>query len=347
MKVSIIVTAHNNGEELERNLPHFFEQDYDDDYEVIVVVEKGEDDTDDALKRLKSNYSQLYSTYVPTSSRYISRKKLAVTLGVKAAKNEWIILTEATCRPLSNHWISAMTAPTREAADTSETADSQYDMVLGYANFDEETSSFKRFLCLQRQQSLFGRSRRWTAYSQECRNLMFRKSMFLEGKGYNGNLKYIGGEYEFLVNKFAKRGNTAIATAPDAWLEEENPTAKQWKNRQLFHLETRRHLRRSFLHRLQVACWQALVHLPYIAIIALLVWSIIHSYWLAVGFATVALIGVYGVRAYFANWSNVAFDAKIPVWKLPFYEVFWAWHYLYNIIRYRVADKNSFICHKI
>ena len=82
MKISIIVTAHNNGEELERNLPQFFAQEYADDFEVIVVVEKGEDDTDDALTRLKTQYPQLYSTYVPESSRYVSRKKLAVTLGV-------------------------------------------------------------------------------------------------------------------------------------------------------------------------------------------------------------------------------------------------------------------------
>ena len=347
MKISIIVTAHNNGEELERNLPQFFAQEYADDFEVIVVVEKGEDDTDDALTRLKTQYPQLYSTYVPESSRYVSRKKLAVTLGVKAAKNEWIILTEATCRPLSTHWLTTMAATVEGKDDMGNATNSRYDMVIGYANFDEETSSFKRFLYLQRQQNLFGHARRRTAYSQEGRNLMFRKSMFLEGKGYDGNLKYIGGEYEFLVNKFAKRGNTAVATTPESWLVEENPYGKRWKNRQLFHLETRRHLKRSFSHRFQIIAWQALIHIPYIALIICLAWGITHSYWMLTAFAAVAMIAVYGLRAYFANWSNLAFDAKIPVWKLPFYEIAWAWYYLYNSIRYLIAEKNSFICHKI
>ena len=347
MKISIIVTAHNNGEELERNLPLFFAQEYADDFEVIVVVEKGEDDTDDALTRLKTQFPKLYCTYVPESSRYVSRKKLAVTLGVKAARNEWIILTEATCRPQSSHWLSAMAEAGKGQTDAGETQDSPYDMVLGYANFDEETSSFKRYLCLQRQQNLFEHARRRTAYSQEGRNLMFRKSMFLEGKGYDGNLKYIGGEYEFLVNKFAKRGNTAVATTPESWLVEENPNGKRWKNRQLFHLETRRHLKRSFFHRFQILAWQALIHIPYIALIIYLAWGIAHSYWMVTAFAAVALIAVYGLRAYFANLSNLAFDTKIPVWKLPFYEIAWAWHYLYYLIRYRLADKNSFICHKI
>ncbi len=343
-KLSVVVMCHNNAEELERNLPMLLSQEYEGGYEVIVVVEKGEDDTDDALTRLKSQYppqgslqEPLYTTYVPESSRYVSRKKLGVTLGVKAAKTEWIVLTEATCRPLSHQWLSAI----------ASAATDEKDMVLGYANFDEDTSSFKRFLTLKRQLGLCRAAQKKTAYSQESRILMFRKTMFLSGKGYDGNLKYIGGEYEFIVNKFAKRGNTAVALSPESWLQEENPTSKQWKNRQLFHLETRRHLKRSWGHRLPILADQLFLHVGYLAEVVAIVWGALTANWLVVAIAAVALIATCIVRTLLKARVCQAFNTKVPVWKLPFFDLGWAWHYLYNIIRYKAADKDSFICHKI
>ena len=104
--VSIILAPYENAHELEHYLPLILEQDYPD-FEVIVVICKGDSDTEDAMKRLADN-PHIYCTYVPDSSRYMSRKKLAVTLGVKAAKNEWILLTDAQCYPTSTHWLAAM-----------------------------------------------------------------------------------------------------------------------------------------------------------------------------------------------------------------------------------------------
>ena len=343
-ELSVVVTAHNNAEELERFLPMFLTQDYDGGYEVIVVVEKGEDDTDDALTRIKAKYppqgsrtTPLYVTYVPDSSRYVSRKKLAVTLGVKAAKHEWVVLTEASCYPLSEHWLSEMAA---QATD-------DVDMVLGYANYDSQTAGFRRFVTLRRQLSHWRHARRKTAYSQECRHLMFRKSMFFDGNGFDGNLKYIGGEYEFLVNKFAQPGRTAIASQPEAWLEELNPTDKQWRNRQLFHIETRRHLKRSFSHRLPIIVGQLLLHLGYLAELAVVVWGLLTSQWLPVAIAAVLFVATFVARTAIVGKAVRAFDADIALWKIPLYDIAWAWHYLYYIIRYRFTDKERFNCHRI
>lgn len=342
--VSIVVTAHNNAEELERYLPLFLTQDYDGGYEVIVVVEKGEDDTDDALTRVKAAYppqgsrtAPLYVTHVPESSRYISRKKLAVTLGVKAAHNEWVVATEAVCHPLSQHWLAEMAS---HASD-------DVDMVLGYANYDEGSGCFQRFVTLRRQLGFWRHARKRTAYSQESRLLMFRKSMFLGGKGFDGNLKYIGGEYEYLVNKFAQPGRTAVATAPDGWLQEVCPTDKQWRNRQLLHLDTRRHLRRSLAHRLPIFASQLLLHLGYLAAVAVAVWGGLTSQWVAVAAAAVLLVAVCAVRTAVTCKAQRPFEPAIPVWKIPFFDIAWAWHYLYYIIRYRLTDKTRFICHKI
>ena len=79
-QMSIVIIAHDNAPELENSLPSFLSQDYASDYEVIVVADESDSDTDDVIKRF-ANHKKLYATFLPHSSRYISRKKLAITLG--------------------------------------------------------------------------------------------------------------------------------------------------------------------------------------------------------------------------------------------------------------------------
>lgn len=85
--VSIIVTPHDKAYELDQHLPLLLEQDYPAPFRIIVVFWRGESDTDDVLKKYAAN-PHLYATYIPDSSRYMSRKKLAITVGEKAATTE-------------------------------------------------------------------------------------------------------------------------------------------------------------------------------------------------------------------------------------------------------------------
>ena len=89
--VTILITAHDNLPELERNLHTFLEQKYPADYQVVVVCQSSDGETIDFLKRQSSENPHLYYTFIPESSRYMSRKKLQITVGVKAAKYEWIL----------------------------------------------------------------------------------------------------------------------------------------------------------------------------------------------------------------------------------------------------------------
>ena len=103
--VSIVITAHDNAAELRRNLPLVLAQQYPGNFQVIVVAEKGDSETENVLKLLSAD-KHLYYTLIPESSRYMSRKKLSITIGVKAAKSEWIMLVEPSCRPEAEHWLA-------------------------------------------------------------------------------------------------------------------------------------------------------------------------------------------------------------------------------------------------
>ena len=105
--VSIVICARNEGENLEKYLPLVLEQDYPD-FEVIVVNDCSADDTEDVLKRLTAKYTKLRTTFIKEDEKFRHGKKLALTVGIKSARNEWMLLTDADCFPESNQWLAEM-----------------------------------------------------------------------------------------------------------------------------------------------------------------------------------------------------------------------------------------------
>jgi len=343
--ISIVMAAHDHERELEQHLPILMEQDYPAGFEVIVVVSKGEDNTDDVLKYFSAKYKHLYTTFIPDSSRYMSRKKLAITLGVKAAKNEWIMMTEAHSIPASKNWLREM----------AKNCDEDRNLVIGYSNYEDESSDYQRFERLYFQRYLLRESQRRTTYRCDSTNMMFRKSHFLEGRGFEGNLKYLRGEYDFIANKYASPLSTAVELAQDAWTIEDAPSAKSWKNKHLFYLETRQHLKRSFRHRLIFFNDMLALHLNWICILAGIIISTILlildsmnvNGWIIAAATLIALIISITLRMIFAKKGVAQFSEEIPTWKLLPYEISICWHQLYYKFKYKMADQYDFISHKI
>lgn len=102
------MTVFDNGKDLEENLPAYLTQQYEPGYEVIVVDESSTDNTDDVLKLMKQQYPHLYTTFLPKPDIHLVRKRLALTIGVKAAKNEWIIFTDIKAFPKDNTWLQTI-----------------------------------------------------------------------------------------------------------------------------------------------------------------------------------------------------------------------------------------------
>ncbi len=102
--VSVIVYAQNDAENLVKYLPKILNQAYPE-FEVIVVNDDSTDDSKDILSVLETQYKNLYHTYVPEGSRNLSHKKLALTLGIKAARYDIVVFTNANCdQKATNGW---------------------------------------------------------------------------------------------------------------------------------------------------------------------------------------------------------------------------------------------------
>lgn len=334
--ISIVITPHENAMELEENLPLFLNQDYPSDFKVIVVAWKSDSEDEDVLKRYSSN-PHLYTTYIPDSSRYMSRKKLAITIGVKAAKTEWIVMTDITCRPDSEQWLRTLAGKCTEGNN----------LVIGYTRYDSETSDYRRFERLVDAFYLMRETKRGKTYRCDSRCLAFRKSDFVKEEGFRGNLKYLRGEYDFMANKYAKPMSVALVTDPNAWMTEEEPTNKQWRNRILFYIENRKHLEHSVRHRIPVVIDQVLLHINWLAIIAAAVFALLTQRWMLLAAAGLALLLSIIIRTAIASRAYGEWDADVPAWKTVFYETGMLWHGLLFRLRYAMADKNDFISHKI
>ena len=121
-RFSIIMAVCDQAYELKENLTAFLSQQYEPGYEVIVVDESSTDETPDVLKLLKNDYPKLYTTFLPKSEGYALSKKQAYNIGIKAAKNDWIIFNTPSHSPADNDVLQAI----------NDSIDDTADMTLGY-----------------------------------------------------------------------------------------------------------------------------------------------------------------------------------------------------------------------
>ena len=107
--VSVIICAKDEAEMLSHNLPSFLEQDYPN-YEVIVVDDQSIDSTKYVLKDFEKKYSNLKVISIDPHVNSRVGKKFALTLGIKTSKFDYLLLSDADCKPVSKNWITTMTS---------------------------------------------------------------------------------------------------------------------------------------------------------------------------------------------------------------------------------------------
>jgi glycosyltransferase involved in cell wall biosynthesis len=206
--ISVIICAKNESSNLSEFLPFILNQQYPD-FEVIVVNDGSTDESEEILTELKKTYPQLYHTYVPQDTKVMSPKKLALTVGIKAAKNEYLLFTDADCKPSSENWIANM----------ARNFTSQADFVLGYGSYEQQKGFLSHlisydtfFIALQ----YMGFAYRGRPYMGVGRNMAYRKKLFFDMKGFASMLHLQSGDDDLFVNKAANKKNTQLEIHPES-----------------------------------------------------------------------------------------------------------------------------------
>ena len=203
--VSVVLCAHNEGENLSRVLPILLTQNYPE-YEVIVVDDGSEDNTRLVIEGYMTHDPRLRMTFVPYGARVGSTKKLALTLAAKAAKYDYLLLTDADCVPESAHWIREMMSGFQ----------SPIEIVLGFGAYFEEKGHVNR---LVRFDTLFnglhylGAALCGHPYMGVGRNLAYRKSLFFESGGFTHLMTNKAGDDDLFVPECDPHPQRAVGHA--------------------------------------------------------------------------------------------------------------------------------------
>lgn len=359
--ISIVIVEHDSAFRLEQILPRYLSQNYAGDFKVIVVIDKNDSESEDVLKRVGDN-PHLYYTFLPTASRYLSRKKLGITLGLRAAKTDWVIVTDVHCAPTSDDWLTHF----------AKHCTNDKTLVLGMTPYEDEAPVYYRFNHLRTMLYHLRQAQKGTAFSTNQSMVAIRKSEFFKQKGFSGNLEYTRAEFDFLVNKFAEEGNTALAIEPEAWLQQFNPNPKRWRGRQLFTLDAMKGLQRKGWFKFWSYLDNDLIHvfnfvmIFWIVIACLCIWAesekipvnpdaMMFGYILLATLVVIWLISQI-VRFFIYRPVLKAFTIKNPDYEEysyinPFLAILLEWTMTFrNIalaIRYKFLDKTDFITHKL
>lgn len=227
--VTIIICAHNELDNLRQLLPKLYSQKYSR-FEIVVVEDRSSDGSLDFLLGEKELEPRLKLVWLRHRPEHIRGKKYALTLGIRAASYNKLLLTDADCLPDSDHWIRTMMYH----------FDDDKEFVLGYSPYLRTKgllNAYIRYETLLTAGMYFSAAMAGHPYMGVGRNLAYRKSFFLEKKGFYRHLHIMGGDDDLFVNGHAIAQNTAVCV--DAGTHMRSKPKNSWKE---YFRQKKRHL---------------------------------------------------------------------------------------------------------
>lgn len=244
--ISVVICAKNEALKLHKNIPLFFQQDYPL-YQIVVVNDCSVDESSDILEEFQKKYPNLHVVELNEDDIKAHDKKLALTLGIKGAKYEHLLLTDADCVPGDNRWIASM----------ARNFNNEKEVVIGYGPY-KKTGGFLNklirfdtfFIGVQYLSfSLAGKT-----YMGIGRNLAYTKTLFFRHKGFASQYHIQSGDDDLFINKVATKQNTVVELHPSSFtFSDPKTTFGAWIKQKRRHLTTAKHYKSSHKFMLGMA----------------------------------------------------------------------------------------------
>ncbi len=238
--VSVIICAKNEAENLKKFLPSILNQKYAD-FEVILINDSSSDTTSEIMESFAKSCSKIKIISVENIETFWGNKKYALTLGIKAAKNEHLLFTDADCSPISENWIYEMT----------QNFSTEKKIILGYGKYKRENSFVNllvRFETLLTAIQYFSYAKIGTPYMAVGRNLAYHRSEFFRVKGFINHLHIKSGDDDLFIQDAANKKNTIITTSKNSFTESIGPkNLSEWFHQKRRHISTASHYK--FKHK--------------------------------------------------------------------------------------------------
>jgi cellulose synthase/poly-beta-1,6-N-acetylglucosamine synthase-like glycosyltransferase len=232
--VSIILCVRNELENLRELVPILLRQDYPAAYELVLIDDRSQDETEVYTQQLAQYYPGRFRlvTVISTPAGF-SPKKYALTLGIKAARYERLLFTDADCRPVTYDWLRLMQRGFQQKNNS--------DIVLGFSGYAEAPGLLNQLI---RYETLLTGAQylsfAWAGkpYMGVGRNLAYTRSTFQSTKGFASHIRRLSGDDDLLVQDAVAAG-ARVAVVADPAAQTVSQPAETWG--EWWH-QKRRHL---------------------------------------------------------------------------------------------------------
>jgi cellulose synthase/poly-beta-1,6-N-acetylglucosamine synthase-like glycosyltransferase len=233
--VSVIICARDEAANLVKNLPGALVQHYKTTHEVIVINDNSFDESKYVLDEYRKSFKHLNIVELKQEARFIPGKKFPLSVGIKEAKYEVLLMTDADCVPASEFWIEKMQEGYQENTE----------IVLGYGALHKR----KGFLNKLIRWETFHTALQYLSYAVAGlpymgvgRNLSYKKSVFFRHKGFSSHNHVASGDDDLFINLAANKKNTAIVVDKEAFTLSAAPSSwKEWMRQKSRHYSTSRY----------------------------------------------------------------------------------------------------------
>ncbi len=231
-KISIIICAKNEAENLKENLEKILTQNYHA-FEVIVVNDASTDNSLTFLQKIQKKHQHLTIINISKSTNYTGNKKNALTKGIIATSTDYLIFTDADCVPASEFWLH----------EISSTFSSQKTIVLGYGSYQKIKNSLLnkliRYETLITATQYFSYAKIGLPYMGVGRNLAYKKELFEKANGLESHKHIQSGDDDLFINQIATKKNTEICFSKNSFtISKPHTTFKNWYKQKRRHITT-------------------------------------------------------------------------------------------------------------
>jgi glycosyltransferase involved in cell wall biosynthesis len=230
--LSVIICARDEAANLAKNLAGILVQNYKTTHEVIVVNDNSFDESKYLLDEFQKTFKNLNVVELTQEAKLIAGKKFPLSMGIKTAKHETVLLTDADCVPASEHWMQKMQDAFRDGTE----------IVLGYGAFHKRPgllNKFIRFETFHTALQYFSYALAGMPYMGVGRNLSYKKDIFFKNKGFSAINQIPGGDDDLFINMVAKKSNTEIVLDKDAHtLSDAKKSWSDWWTQKMRHYST-------------------------------------------------------------------------------------------------------------
>ena len=305
--VSVVICARNEYRNLAENLPLILQQDYPD-FEVVVVNDNSDDESNFLLQDLALEFKKLKVVTISQTLNFFSGKKFPLSIGIKSAKHELLLFTDADCKPRSSQWLRQM----------QRNFTPGIELVLGYGAYEPGPGLLNkliRFDTLHIAMQYLSLTLAHVPYMGVGRNLAYRKSLFYKHNGFISHYQIPSGDDDLFVNKTATSHNTTIEiTAGSHTLSLAKTTVSAWMRQKRRHFTSGKYYKTGHKFILSLYIGSQFVFLAsFVALISQ-------------GWMYQIVLGIFGIRliSQFIIFKKcmIQLEEKNLLLLLPLYEVF-------------------------